>query len=197
MAKLLTGLMIAACVLALGISGFLHLRKNSAAGGSDLPAGSRPAASGKSAFAGDSGYLLQFPSEYDVYAEMRGKTELVFFYPKGTKLTSEEKQYKALGIIRLEVSAPPKINGSRATLEDLKKGVEFSLTKNKETFKIKDADLGRAAFQANITLPNEITQLFVDGKDVFYVFTGADEALMRSLAQSIVEVGPPYAPKAP
>ncbi len=200
MAKPFTkGISIFVLLAAAGAAGFLYLKKGPAAGFKEPPgaAGGQAALSGKSAFVGDTGYLIEFPSGYEVYAEMRGNTEIVFFYPKGGKPTTDESQYKALGMVRLEVSRPPEFNGKLATLEDLKKGVQYSLKNNKETFTLKEEPIGRAAFQVNITLPVEIKQLFVDGAGVFYSFTGADEAFMYSLAESIKESGGAGAPRAP
>ena len=193
------GLSIFALLLAAGMAASLYRQKEQAAGFASAPPArtlGQPAPTGKSAFVGDSGYLLDFPSEYDVSPGMRGNSEVVYFFPKGTRPTEDERKYKALGMVRLEVSKPPVFNGKRATLEDLKKGVRYSLEKNKETFTLKDVPMAREAFQVNITLPNEITQLFVDGTGVFYSFTGADERLMYSLAESIKETGGSGPPKA-
>ncbi|MDD5208474.1 MAG: hypothetical protein PHV36_03745 [Elusimicrobiales bacterium] len=194
------GVSILVLLLSAGAAGFLYLKKGPGPGATASPSGDsggRAAATGKSAFVGDSGYLMEFPSGYEVYAEMRGKSEIVYFFPKGTRPTDDERQYKAAGIVRLEVSRPPEFNGKRATLEDLKKGVQYALRNNKETFTLKDVAMRRTAFQVNILLPVEITQLFVDGTGVFYSFTGADEAFMYSLAESIKETGAARLPGAP
>ena len=62
---------------------------------------------------------------------------------------------------------------------------------------MKDVDMEKPAFQVDITLPNPVTQLFVEDKKVFHVFTGADEKLMCSLALSIQENDSSGVPKVP
>lgn len=183
-------------IFALGAGGFLYLRKHRAAGVQGAAAGAgREGPSGKSGFIGDSGYLLQLPDGYEVLAEMRGKTELALFYPKGAKPTFEEAKYKALGIVRLEVREIPLMNGRRVSIKDLMNGVGYTLEQNKEQFTLKKVAMGRGAFQVDVTSPGRITQLFIQGRDVFYVFTGGDEELLYALARGVRERRPGTAPK--
>lgn len=188
MAKLFA---LASLFVAVGIYGVLYLVRDikvSRINHHTAAPATQPAAAAagqRTGFVGDSGYLMEVPAGYEVYAEMRGTSELVIFYPKGTKPVADEKQYQALGIVRLEVSEPPQVKGGRATLGDLKKGVLYTLDNNKETYTQKDLSLALPAFQVDITRPNPITQLFLGGKNVFYVFTGGDEKLMLSMAESV------------
>ena len=175
---------------ALAVGGFWLMTRDRATE-SAIPVPARPASAeaGKTGFVGNSGYLLTLPPGYEVYPEMRGKAEVVLFYPKGTALTADEKQFKALGIVRLEVSEKPKGESGGATLEQLKGGVEFTLKQNKETYTIKPVSFGKAAFQADITQPSPLTQVFIEGGGVFYVFTAGDEELIYSLARTLQETG--------
>ena len=147
---------------------------------------SQTAQSGKSLFAGNYGYLIRYASAYNVYAKMRGTTEVVFFYPKGAQLVADEARYKALGIVRLEASPITQIHGKRVTFEDMRGVIQFTLDKNKETYTVKTVNLDEPAFQVNITAPRQLIQLCVYGKNVIYMFSGGDELLINSLAQGLI-----------
>ena len=183
---------IAVTVIVTALAIFFYMTKSPAA-----RKFAAPAAAGKSnAFSGHYGYLMTYPAGYEVYPEMRGATEMVFFYPKGTKLTTDEKQYKALGIIRLEVVPRMQIQGRSVTSEELKMGVLATLEKNGETYTSKNLTLDKPAFQVNITAPNPIIQVFVEGAKVQYAFTGGDELPLQALAENIMEVDTAAAPEA-
>lgn len=147
------------------------------------------AKSGPTGFMGNSGYLMELPAGYTANARMEKETELVYFFPEGTAPATDESKYGETGVVRLEVQ-PAKMEGKPLTLEIVKKGVSASLKQRKETFTVKDLDVGRPAFQVDITKPARLVQLFTRGETMLYVFTGGDEALVQSLARSVKEVGP-------
>lgn len=147
-------------------------------------AGAKP-----NAFVGNSGYLLEFPADYDAYAEMRGRTEFVYFFPKGVTPTNDESKYAGLGLVRLEViGTPPGDKKGAELVAAVKRGVEISLQQRKETYTVKDIAIPGGAFLVHITNPAEIMQLFVPREKVIYMFTGGDESFMSKLAGSISEV---------
>ena len=137
---------------------------------------------------GDSGYLVEFPGNYDVFAEMRGRAEIVYFFPKGGKPTGDESKYLELGLVRLEVMElpPTKKQGPEKTAA-VKSGVETSLQQRQEAYTAKDLAILNGAFLVHITQPKEIFQLFILGEKMLYVFTGGEEALISALAGSIKE----------
>ena len=118
---------------------------------------------------------------------MEGETELVYFFLKGAQPTADESKYKELGMVRLEVTPPPMHQGKPVGMDEMKKVVLFTLEGNKETAAAKDVALPLTGFMIDITAPKPIKQLFVRGKKVMYMFTGADAELMLSLAGSIKE----------
>lgn len=158
-----------------------------AAGGP--PAAPSPAGVKPNAFMGDSGYLLEFPADYDVYAEMRGRTEIVYFFPKGAGPSNDESKYAALGLVRLEViGTPPGDKKGAEIVTAVKRGVEKSLQQRKEPYTVKDIAMPGGAFMVHITQPTDIMQLFLPREKVIYMFTGGDEDFMLKIAGSIKEV---------
>lgn len=152
-------------------------------------AAEQPAAGLPNAFAGHFGYLLEFPGDYDAYPAMRGKIELVYFFPKGVEPTNDESKYKELGLVRLEVFETPPGKQGAEVIAAVKRGVEQSLRERKETYTARDLALLNGAFLVDITAPAAIKQLFVQGDKVTYMFTGGDEALLLRLAGTIKETG--------
>ncbi len=150
----------------------------------------KPGAGGKpNGFMGHFGYLITYPGSYDSYAEMQGRVEMAFFYPKGGQPSVDESKYKDLGLVRLEVFETPPGKQGAEVIAAIKRGVEKSLDERKEVYTVKDLQLLNGAFLVYITKPNEIMQLFVQGEKETYMFTGGEEAMMLSLAGSIRETG--------
>jgi len=187
---------LAVMTAGLSFAVFSYLGKNrkpvsaAAAEAGNLSAASAAAESKPNGFMGNSGYLLEFPGNYDAFAEMRGRVEMAFFFPKGGQPSVDESKYKELGLVRLEViETPPTKKKGAEVAAAVKRGVEKSLQERRETYTVKDLALLNGAFLVHITQPNDILQLFVQGEKVIYMFTGGDEALMSSLAGSIRETG--------
>ena len=61
----------------------------------------------------------------------------------------------------------------------------MSLDRSKETYAVSDVDVGRQGFLVHITRPREIRQLFVEGTEIMFMFTGADEEQLRLLARGL------------
>ena len=144
----------------------------------DLTAPSEPIAG---PFVGRHGYRIEIPADYRAYPAPRdGEAEVVFFAPSGTEVTPDESKYAERRIVRLEAWKTTK-----AGLATWKGTISRSLDGRKETYTVSDVDVGRPGFLVHITRPKEIRQLFVEGTEIMFMFTGADEEQLRSLARGI------------
>ena len=135
-------------------------------------------------FVSELGYQIEIPAEYRAYPAplypANREVEVVFFAPSGTELTADESQYAQRGIVRLE--AWKETNVSFASWKET---VSRSLDSRRETYAVRDLEIGRPSFLVHITSPREIRQLIVQGTDIMFMFTGADEAQLRVLARGI------------
>lgn len=181
-----------ACIMA--AVGYVYIRTSADDLGPSRPAPAPAAApaveerpsSGVNGYMGKTGYLMEIPGDYEAYPSTQGAGELVFFYPRGGQPTMDEARYGQLRLVRLEVF-PSVIEGKALPLPALKEGVARTLDQRGETYTLQDLNLGRPAFQATITKPKELKQVFVEGAGVIYQFTGADEELIYAMARSIKE----------
>jgi hypothetical protein len=132
-------------------------------------------------FVGKLGYRIEVPADYRAYpARSDDETEVVFFAPSGTEVTPDESQYAERRIVRLEAWKETKMG-----LGTWKEVVSRSLDQRQESYTVSDVDVGRPGFLVHITRPKEIRQLLVEGTEIMFMFTGADEEQLRSLARGI------------
>ena len=132
-------------------------------------------------FVGRYGYRIEIPADYRAYPAIGdGEAEVLFFAPSGTELTPDESQYAERRIVRLEAWKKSTM-GFRA----MRQAVSGSLDESRETYTVSDVDVGHPAFLVHITKPKEIRQLVVEGMQTIFMFTGADEEQLFSLARGI------------
>lgn len=158
---------------------------------------------GPNAFFGHYEYMVILPHGYGAAAEFADPerlVELVHFAPARTvaaylqgDLASqfEEQQYGSLGIVRLEVTPKqhPRLGDKPVPFEAFRQAIPATLQERGETFTVKEVPLVYPAFEVHITAPQELIQVFIEGRKVVYVFTaGRDDDVLRGLLDSLKEL---------
>ena len=153
---------------------------------------------GPNAFFGHYDYYVLLPKGYGALAEFADPERLVervFFAPalaiaEGKIRQLSEDQYGSLGVVSLEVTPKehPRLGTSPVPFRAFREAIPDMLAKRGETFTVHETSLPYQAFELHITAPLPLIQVFVEGKDVVYMFTaGKDDDVLRSLLSSLKE----------
>jgi hypothetical protein len=157
------------------------------------------ASKGRNLYMGNFGYLLEYPSGYDVrpsFADPEKTMETVLFFPKGTPPEKlRESFYGKLGIMRVEVApiiARTPQGVFRAGLEELRVVIPKAIREGGEKCAVSDFSAPFPGAKFTITGgAAPLVQVVLEGAKVTYIFTAAkDNAAFRKLIKSLNEVAP-------
>lgn len=144
-------------------------------------------APGKNGFIGDSGYLVELPSDYTALPEKKDGLERVKFFP----MDHPPKTSDAPGLVLLEVTPSKGPDGRLlATLEGYKAGMLETSRQYGETCSFSATAFALPGFEVTFThppTPGALIQVLLQGKAHYYMFSAHDRKLVESFAATLKE----------